>query len=97
MSEFKGTKGEWFSCCTNAKPHFLFADNGETTICSFYQKQDDGTILNIEEVRANAKLIACAPEMLECIKDLLKELSYHGFNNSSSIYIANDLIKKATE
>jgi len=67
MNEFKGTKGEWFSCCTNAKPHFLFADNGETTICSFFQKQDDGTILNIEEVRANAKLISCAPEMLEML------------------------------
>lgn len=49
-----------------------------------------------EESESNAKLISCAPEMLFCIKDLIKEFEYHGFKNSTSINNARQLIIKAT-
>lgn len=38
-----------------------------------------------------------APEMFEMIQELLKELSYHGYNNSTTIYNAQQLLKEATE
>ena len=83
--EFKGTKGEWFSCCKDSTPHFLFANDGEQTIASFNIKQDDGTSLPIEDVRANAELIEDAgnvrqkidcslPELLEQRNELLEAL-----------------------
>ena len=71
-TEFKGTKGKWFACCLygNSKPHFLFSEHGETVICSFTQKQEMGKDLTIEEVQANAKLIASAPDLLEALMNI---------------------------
>jgi hypothetical protein len=91
--EFKGTKGKWHACCKSNKPHFLFAGEGEVVLCSFYQEQDDGTELPLKEVQANARLIECAPEMLEMLQYFVKE-------NMLSIVgeeMAIELIKKATE
>lgn len=68
------TKGKWFACCKSAKPHFLFANNGETTICGFHQSQDDGTDLPLEEVQANAKLIEKAPLLLEMLQELVNQI-----------------------
>ena len=50
-----------------------------------------------EIVVANALLISKAPEMFEMIQELLKELSFHGYNNSTTIYNAQQLLKEATE
>ena len=96
--EFKGTKGEWFSCCKDSTPHFLFANDGEQTIASFNIKQDDGTSLPIEDVRANAELIEDAgnvrqkidcslPELLEQRNELLEvlELSFKMLNHLKCI------------
>lgn len=91
MGIFKGTKGKWFACCIEAKPHFLFTNDGETTICAFTKKQDSGIELQIEEVRANAKLISCAPEMLEMLIDLK---DYLGSDKRQEVEL---LIKKATD
>lgn len=49
------------------------------------------------EQKANALLISKAPEMLETIEELLKELSYHGYTHSKAINSAKQLIKEATE
>jgi len=97
MSEFKGTKGEWFACCAETKPHYLFSNDGEVTICGFIKKQDDGTVLSDEEVRSNAKLISCAPEMLEALKDMVSFAEFHGYTSSTEINNARVIIKKATE
>ena len=68
----KYSKGKWFACCLDAKPHFVFAGEGEKTICSMfhndpidpnYNQLED--ILTIEECRANAKLIQAAPDLFE--------------------------------
>lgn len=93
--ETKHTKGKWFACCTKSKPHFLFTDNGEKTICAFSQKQDNGIDLPIEEVRANAKLIASAPEMLEMLERISK--MHPDSNPITIIKEAQQLISKITE
>ena len=36
-------------------------------------------------------------EMLEMISELLKELEFHGYRHSTTIYNAKNLIKEATE
>jgi hypothetical protein len=74
MKEFKGTRGEVFACCIKAKPHFLFTNDGETTICAFTQKQDSGIELPIEEVQANANLIVDAFKVRQSINCELSEL-----------------------
>ena len=69
--EFKGTKGKWFACCAKKIPHFVFTENGEATICGLYQKQEMSNDLTDEEFRANANLIASAPELLESLFELV--------------------------
>ena len=51
----------------------------------------------LEEQQANALLISKAPEMLEMISELLKELEFHGYRHSTTIYNAQNLIKEAIE
>ena len=70
VRKFKGTKGEWFSCCTDSTPHYLFTHEGELTICSFIKNQESGVEYNDEEMKANAKLIAAAPDLLEALLNI---------------------------
>ena len=85
MSEFKGTKTEW-ELLKGAS--LLGVQIGKTIF----------GISNINEVtKANALLISKAPEMLEMISELLKELEFHGYRHSTTIYNAQNLIKEATE
>ena len=85
MSEFKGTKTEWELLKGTS---LLGVQIGKTIF----------GISNINEVtKANALLISKAPEMLEMISELLKELEFHGYRHSTTIYNAQNLIKKATE
>lgn len=97
MSEFKGTKGEWK---INPRASRNVQCNGTTIAnCSAGQSGDDEHI----EI-ANAKLIACAPEMLEMLNkvDLLQSENYGNGMNTHLALIGlareiRELIKKATE
>lgn len=92
---FKGTKGKWIynnSLQMHSGCRVIFSDN-EVLI----HKSENKNGLSETEIEANAQLISCAPEMLEMLDELLKELSFHGYNNSTAIYKAKQLIKKATE
>jgi len=94
MSEFKGTKGSWYvDHEESGKNEF---DVKYTPISSDRIK----TIIDVygddEQSEANAKLIACAPEMLE----ILLRCSEWIINCNENIQIVKDidsLIKKATE
>lgn len=77
--ETKHSKGEWFACCLDAKPHFVFAGEGEKTVCSMFVNDPEydsdhgwqkGEILTIEECRANARLIQAAPKMLGALIEI---------------------------
>ena len=91
-TEFKGTKGEWKfkegqnMCSIYVKEHSLFIDcwgNGiaETTD---------------QEMIANAKLISCAPEMIEMISLLIERLEENDLAELHAVKRAKELIKKAT-
>jgi len=79
MSEFKGTKGEW-NLIKNSAYFEVSTDlwgNGKgLTVGVFFQRIENGKLENdshCEESHANAKLISCAPEMLEMLKKVLEE------------------------
>lgn len=48
-----------------------------------------------DEMKANARLIAAAPELLEACNELISLLMYHGYYYSSEINKAEAAIKKA--
>lgn len=85
MTNFKGTKGKWQF--VRYEKTFTIEKFGITNWTILQ------TITNEPQDEANAKLIACAPEMLEM-------LEYFVNNNMLSIAgeeMAEKLIKKATD
>jgi hypothetical protein len=104
MSEFKGTKGEWqlieyhYGQLIGIK---VVVDNedGEETI--IHDTDTSGYIDNEQE--ANAKLIACSPEMLEAlikINDFIdknENVNYWARLLSREVPNIKELINKATE
>ncbi len=97
MSEFKGTKGKW------DKIHTM--GNNQDKDC-FYKIIKNSKGLTIAEAKgvhygikneeciANAKLISCAPEMLEMLKEVSEEMKNEGYPELLSK--VNHIIKKAT-
>ena len=88
--EFKGTKGEWvngwgegLTGVTTPRMSPTVDDNreytpisiGEETIAIVIQQENN----KIEELNANAKLIAAAPDLLKALQDLLNvdEIDVH--------------------
>ena len=85
MSNFKGTKGKWQF--VRYEKTFAIETFGITNWTILQ------TITNQPQDEANAKLIACAPEMLEMLEHFVN-------NNMLSVIgeeMAQQLIKKATE
>ena len=83
MSNFKGTKGKWQF--VRYEKTFAIETFGITNWTILQ------TITNQPQDEANAKLIACAPEMLEMLELLTNVYS------ADNIEKAKQLIKKATE
>lgn len=73
MGNLKHTQGEWFACCKDQKPHFVFSKGGEVTICAPCQKQEMQDDLSDDEFRANAKLIASAHDLLAASNNLINK------------------------
>lgn len=97
MAEFKGTKGNWNIEEDIFEQPFITTEEGQI-IAILTDKNDDLFYgITLEETESNAKLIASAPEMLNTINELLGLLKFHGYTNSTEIYNAQALIKKATE
>ena len=86
MKEFKGTKGEWVNGwgegltgpTTPRYPNPTADDNreytpisiGKETIAIIIQQENN----KIEELKANAKIIAAAPELLKALQTCLRRI-----------------------
>ena len=87
--EAKHTKGNWI-----AKDGQIYVEEtGETLALITYFDKDN------EEKKANARLIAAAPDMLEALKKLLVSMPVPGRNRkqAEAELMAIEAIKKATE
>ena len=85
MSEFKGTRGKWYR-------------NTESRIVSSVYSRNEQKLIHIsggntEEKKANAQLIAHAPQMLEMLNDI-KDCLESG--NSYDVWRIDELIQQAT-
>ena len=96
----KHTPGPWFACCTERTPHFVFSESSEKTICGIYNNDPEDSkyesleqVLTIEEARANSKLIASAPDLLEALMEVVRISD----RNHIAWDKAKQAIKKATE
>lgn len=96
MAEFKGTNEDWrltndFSEVTTSRVGIL---EGSKSICAINQYGKPR-----EEIEANAKIIASAPELFEVVRELHKLLCEHEPNWYLKYHynIAQKVIKKATE
>jgi hypothetical protein len=103
MSEFKGTRGKLEMVPTSAinindKPLYydiciIDPNVGTQSFISTFKNQSIGIDDEIQE--ANAKLISCAPEMLEMLKDALNVLEINNLEGNLS-FNTKQLIQKAT-
>jgi hypothetical protein len=105
--EFKGTKGEWIFNNSFVNPSNDNKGSLGSILCNDYyifQVFDNINMfekLRKEEAQANAKLIACAPEMLDVLKEsfnLMDKLQMPTeFEIAQLRNKLHSLIKKATE
>lgn len=95
MSEFKGTPGPWFvSECWDVESKVT--GNMVAAVAGFEQSDED---------RANANLIAAAPELLEALHDILSGWKYirqahgdlYGVGWDRAEQKATEAIKKALD
>lgn len=88
MEDFKGTKGEWKDALTPMRKSKV-VDSNAFSICTL----SAGTPTD----RANAKLIAAAPELLEALQYLLKTNTIDRFRceQQDAIIQAEAAINKA--
>lgn len=95
MSEFKGTRGKW-----TANKHNNVVSKHNLPIAIVYDGYTPHGSYKSEcqiDRKANAKLIAAAPDMLEALKEMVSFAEFHGYTNSTEINNARLIIKKATE
>lgn len=110
--ETKITKGEWtvITRSYEKKPKEIITGVGLveqikggtyiTTICDFpLPATDKEYIKQHEEIKANAKLIAAAPDLFEVVNILMNSTQKSGWVNENIELLekANKAIKKATE
>jgi hypothetical protein len=91
MSEFKGTKDEWFIPIGQVLTGFRKVSTNEKTICTLVATDFDSD----KEFESNALLISKAPEMLDMLNKIAPTLERYGEIEQHKEVI--ELIKEATE
>jgi hypothetical protein len=96
MSAFKGTPGPW-----ETGDDVILCADPDMIIGSVFPFDRDGTGFTYGEVtKANARLIAAAPELLEACQALMDATNEDGMTNSMllgcAIEMAGNAIAKAT-
>ena len=91
--EFKGTKGKWKF--RNGYANDIVTDDDRCFGIANLGTEQEAYLADypIEELKANAQLISCAPEMLE----MLTKLQTQGSFRYGDLEKLEQLIKKATE
>ena len=103
--ETKFTKGEWVIQNYNGKGSCIDIDTKIGNICQVYSLvETDYKTPHNEELIANAKLIAAAPDMFNALEELLAQVKQFTAGNigeqdyfRDEISNAKKAIKKATE
>ena len=67
-TEFKFTKGKWTSIKPEGSNGFCYVDSGSTSLGSLATCYN-GSFEHKDESAYNAKLISCAPELLEALNE----------------------------
>jgi hypothetical protein len=92
MKEFKGTKGEWIITELKDSNGFIYVGKNkfDSRIATCY-KVDEGyeneEVSN--ETRANAKLIAAAPDLLEALQEMVLVFNRDDNDNAQHIRVGN--------
>ncbi len=99
-TEFKGTKGEWIISWRNSDlVEVKSLESINKPICELDSYYFSKRVFNYQELEANAKLIAAAPELLEALIECLdatKELNdEHQDGWDDTIEKAERVINKA--
>lgn len=93
MKEFKGTKGEWGfktpidysgNSIDTLYSRWIMSDD-KVYICSVQGKvvNNDDHVKSVDEMIANAKLIAAAPDLLEALQEILESVDNSVWNHQS--------------
>lgn len=75
----KHTKGPWVAKKHDALAYFIGHEGTNIGLCGFYADNERTP----EEAEANARLIAAAPELLECLKVCWDYVQANGVKNYS--------------
>ncbi len=76
-NKFKHTKGKWIATQNNVGVAVMVLEGKKiTNICNFLILADSKIVLK-EEIQANAKLTAAAPEMVKTLNAMKSELFNH--------------------
>jgi hypothetical protein len=95
--EFKGTHQKWgYRPQSISKNGFYIETINKNHIGTFIGEVGGG-LQDLKEIEANALLISKAPEMLEMLKELVKQNTYRGYEESEDVIEAKKLIKEATQ
>jgi len=75
MNEFKGSIGPWEHYGPSGYQHSMggYVESGDGKVCDV-----SGFDVGSDKAKANAKLIAAAPELLEALQDALHAHDKHG-------------------
>lgn len=95
MSEFKGTKGKWDLQKKTPYTKVIYSYKSNAEIARVFEEG----FINKAQMEANAKLIACAPEIFLDLVDLVWLIDNRATYEEliERIETSKQIIKKATE
>lgn len=97
MTNFKGTKGKWFIQNISYIKNWINISSDKGIIARTFFGEEE-PIVDEKEAEANAKLIACAPEMLEMLEKCKEYfLLKTDLKNEERADAIADLIERATK